>query len=438
MGSPGPPEAEQTRSGVFGFRKTSRQLAAVTCNLNPMSDLPFEQAYEAVQRYCQKLTPTGQESVSLLEAPGRVLAEPVLADRDFPPFPRSARDGYAIHASDVKTVPAQLRVVGQVKAGGSYEKTVARGEAVEIMTGAAVPEGADGVVMVEYTKHNGAQVEILRTLTAGENIVPQGSEAKAGQEITPLGTRMGVAQIALAAAVGKISPNVYKKPRVAILATGDELVDVAAKPGAHQIRNSNTYSLAAQVIVAGGAPICLRVSPDDKTALGQLIQEGLSSDLLLLSGGVSMGKFDVVEEVLADLGASFIFTGAQIQPGKPVVFGEAGSTPFFGLPGNPVSTMVTFDLFARPVLQALGGAFPVRLPTVKARLGKDFKTKTGLTRFLPALLRGGLYDSEVETIVWQGSGDVSAAARADCYLIIPPDREFIGAGETVSVLLRPS
>ncbi|HLJ28605.1 MAG TPA: gephyrin-like molybdotransferase Glp [Candidatus Angelobacter sp.] len=403
-----------------------------------MSVLPFEQAYEAVQRYCQKLTPTGHESVSLLEAPGRVLAEPVLADRDFPPFPRSARDGYAIHASDVKTVPAQLRVVGQVKAGGSYEKIVARGEAVEIMTGAAVPEGANAVVMVEHTKCNGEHLEVLRSLTEGENIVPRGSEARAGQEIIRLGTRIGFAQIAITAAVGRTRPSVYKKPRVAILATGDELVDVAALPSAHQIRNSNTYSLAAQVIIAGGNPVLLPVAPDDKAALNQLIQEGFSSDLLLLSGGVSMGKFDLVEEVLTDLGASFIFTGVQIQPGRPVVFGEVRSTPFFGLPGNPVSTMVTFDLFARPVLQALGGAFPVRLPTVKARLGKDFKTKTGLTRFLPALLRGGLYDPEVETIGWQGSGDASAAARADCYMIIPPDRESIGAGETVSVLLRPS
>ena len=403
-----------------------------------MTVLSFEQALEAVQRYSKRVTPTKQECVSLLGALGRVLAESALADRDFPPFRRATRDGYALHASDVKTVPAQLRVVGQVKAGGSYEKAVASGQAVEIMTGAPVPQGVDAVVMVEYTKRDAEQLEVLRTLTEGENIVPRGSEAIAGQEIISPGTRMGVAQIALAAAVGKAQASIYKKPRVAILATGDELVDLAVKPAAHQIRNSNGYSLAAQVIISGGEPVRLPIAPDDKPALTRLIQEGLSSDLLLLSGGVSMGKFDLVEDVLTELGAKFFFTGAQIQPGRPVVFGEVRSVPFFGLPGNPVSTMVTFDLFVQPLLQALGGALPVRLPTATARLGKDIKTKTGLTRFLPALLGGGLYDPEVELIPWQGSGDVSAAARANCYIVVPPGREFIGAGEVVSILVRSS
>lgn len=391
-----------------------------------------------MQDYCRRLKPTAQETISLPEALGRVLAEPLIADRDFPPFPRAARDGYAVQAANVTDVPARLRVVGQVKAGASFEKTTSSGEAVEIMTGAAVPEGADAVVMVEYTRRNGDQVEVLRSPVKGENFVPQGSEARAGQEIVPSGTRMGFAQIAVAAAVGKTRLSVYKKPRVAILATGDELVDVSATPSAHQIRNSNTYSLAAQVAASGGEPVCLPVAPDDKLALSRLINKGLSAQLLLLSGGVSMGEFDLVEEVFAELGARPIFTGAQIQPGRPVVFGEARSTPFFGLPGNPVSTMVTFDLFARPVLHALSGALPVRLPAAQARLAKDIKTKTGLTRFLPALLRGGLYDSEVEVVPWQGSGDISASARANCYIIVPPDREFIGTGETISILLRSS
>ena len=401
-----------------------------------MSVLSFEQAYAAVHQYCLKVTPTEPESVSLSETLGRVLAEPLLADRDFPAFPRAARDGYALQAADVMSVPARLRVVGQVKAGGNFEKTVSRGEAVEIMTGAAVPDGADAVVMVEHTKRNGDQADILRSLVKGENFVPQGSEAKAGQEIVARGTRLGFAQIAVAAAVGKTGLSVYKKPRVAILATGDELVEVGAKPAARQIRNSNTYSLAAQVAASGGDPICLPVAPDEKPGLSRLVHKGLSAQLLLLSGGVSMGAYDLVEEVFAELGARPIFTGAQIQPGRPVVFGEARSTPFFGLPGNPVSTMVTFDLFARPVLHALGGALPVRLPAAQARLAKDLKTKTGLTRFLPALLRGGLFDSEVEVIPWQGSGDISASARANCYVVVPPDREFIGAGETISILLR--
>jgi molybdopterin molybdotransferase len=180
----------------------------------------------------------------------------------------------------------------------------------------------------------------------------------------------------------------------------------------------------------------LPIAPDEPGALRQLMEEGLTADLLLLSGGVSMGKFDLVEQELAQLGAKFFFTGVNIQPGKPVVFGEAGSVPFFGLPGNPISTMVTFDLFARPVLQALAGALPVRYASAKARLANAIKTKTGLTRFLPAVLSGGLHDPQAAMVAWQGSGDLRASAQANCYIVVPPDREVIAAGEMVNILLR--
>jgi molybdopterin molybdotransferase len=249
------------------------------------------------------------------------------------------------------------------------------------------------------------------------------------------------AQIAMAAAVGAVNLSVFRQPKVAILATGDELVDVSQSPGAHQIRNSNTYSLAAQVTANGGIAWPLPVAPDEERKLSTLIQAGIQgADLLLLSGGVSMGKFDLVEKVLSEMNAEFLFTGALIQPGKPVVFGEVRhgkrTVPFFGLPGNPVSVMVTFDLFVRPLLQSLAGSEPTRLPALNARLKKSLKAKTGLTRFLPALITGGLYDPEVEVIPWQGSGDLLASAKANCYLVVPPDREAIAEGETVSVLVR--
>ena len=266
--------------------------------------------------------------------------------------------------------------------------------------------------------------------------------ARVGDALLPPGKRLDFAAIAVAAAVGKTVLNVHRRPRVSILSTGDELVDLATVPAPHQIRNSNSYSLAAQVTLAGGEAVQLPVAPDEKPGLAVLIQKGLSSDLLLLSGGVSMGQFDLVEQVLTDLGARFFFTGAEIQPGKPVVFGEVPclknkpATPFFGLPGNPVSTMVTFDLFVRPVVHALAGALPVRLPTAKARLAREIKTKTGLTRFLPAILRGDFFEPEVELVSWQGSGDIAAVARANCYVIVPPDRDRISAGEMISVLLR--
>jgi len=445
--------------------------------------LSFEDAYEVVRERCQQIVAAGDrpsEEVLLMQGLGRVLAEPITADRDFPPFPRATRDGFAVRADDLARGLTLLRVVGQVRAGDSYDLPVGSGEAVEIMTGAAVPAGADAVVMVEYTErksqevnHEGHEatqresenrgsiaaddhildiagheepetvekriedlVEIQRTVASGENVVPSGAEAHAGQELLPQGVRLGPAQIALAAAAGKASVKVYRKPKVAILSTGDELVEVAEKPGPSQIRNSNSYSLAALVAECGGEPVQLPIAPDEEGKLTELIQEGLKADMLLLSGGVSMGKFDLVEQALKSLGAKFFFTGALIQPGKPVVFGEVGAVPFFGLPGNPVSVMVTFELFARQMVEAQSGAQPERLKSAKAKLKKDFKTKTGLTRFLPARLDGGLDDPEVEVVPWQGSGDMLAAAQANCYLVVPPDREKLAKGEMVTVVIR--
>ncbi len=308
------------------------------------------------------------------------------------------------------------------------------------MTGAAVPSGTDAVVMVEHVSRDGDKLSVARSVKRGENVVAQGAEAKAGQELLSRGTRIGPAQIAMLAAVGKANVTLYKKPSVAVLATGDELVEVDQTPGPQQIRNSNSYSLEAKVTQYGGKPVRLPIAPDEERKLITLIRAGLeNSEMLLLSGGVSMGKFDLVEAALAKLGATFFFTGAEIQPGRPVVFGELKASglkiPFFGLPGNPVSVMVTFDLFARPVMQALAGARTERLATTKARLGAQLKTKTGLTRFLPATLSAGVFDPQVEVVPWKGSGDMLAMAHANCYLVVPPDREQLEAGEMVSVLV---
>jgi molybdopterin molybdotransferase len=230
-----------------------------------------------------------------------------------------------------------------------------------------------------------------------------------------------------------------------VLTTGDEIVDIDATPGPTQIRNSNSYSLAAQILGAGGQPVVLPVAADEAQALRRLIEQGLKSDLLLLTGGVSMGRYDLVEQVLSELQAEFFFTGAKIQPGRPVVFGSCGAgtpareTPgvyFFGLPGNPVSTMVTFELFARPMLEVLAGQVPRQLAFLHSRLKGEIRVKTGLRRFLPAILAGEFENSEVEVVVWQGSGDIAATARANCYIVVPPDRERISAGEFVAVMMR--
>ncbi len=410
--------------------------------------LSFEDARRVVEEQAALVSAGATESVDLLSAGGRVLAETVVADRDLPPFPRSTRDGYAVRSGDLFQLPATLEVIGEIKAGEKLERIppkVSSGQAVSIMTGAPVPTGADAVVMVEYTSQHGKRVEISRGVVAGENIVPRGAEAQKGAVLVERGIRLHAAAIAGAASVGKSRLQVYRRPRVAVLTTGDEIVGVDESPGPTQIRNSNSYSLAAQIQRAGGEPVLLPVAADELQGLRGLIEEGLKSDLLLMTGGVSMGRYDLVEQALSDLSAEFFFTGAKIQPGRPVVFGKCGggapahersATYFFGLPGNPVSTMVTFELFARPMLEALAGQRPSKLQFLHARLKKEIRVKTGLKRFLPAILSGEFENSEVELVAWQGSGDIAATARANCYIVIPSDRESFAVGEWVSVMMR--
>ncbi len=436
------------------------------------SVLSFEQARHLVELHAAGVAARDIEAVDLLAAVGRVLAEQIVADRDFPPFPRATRDGFAVRAADLAEMPTRLAVAGEVKAGDWPEGSglaVGRGQAVSIMTGAPMPAGADAVVMVEYTAsiseaHSSVAkdatlgwgtlgsrdsvdatfvdptfIEVQRGVQVGENFVPRGAEARAGQVLLERGRRLDHAAVAIAASVGKSKVQVFRKPRVAVLATGDELVEIYAAPAAAQIRNSNSYSLAAQVEEACGVAVRLAIAPDERERLRALIEEGLKCDLLLLTGGVSMGKFDLVEQVLGELGAQFYFTGAEIQPGRPVVFGSCGLEQkkyFFGLPGNPVSTMVTFELFARPMIEALAGLAPQPLIFMRAQLKSEIRTKTGLKRFLPAVLLGEFENAEVELARWQGSGDLAALGRANCYVVIPADRERIEVGEWVAVLRR--
>jgi len=422
----------------------------------PSLILSFEEARQVVEQHAAALRPHGRELLDLLDSMGRVLAEPIAADRNSPPFPRATRDGYAVRAADLAQLPATLQVVGEIKAGiaSSEMPAIEAGEAAAIMTGAPAPAGADAVVMVEYTSRHGDQVQITKGVAAGDNIVPAGSEAQRGERLLAPGVRLDHGAIAVAASVGRSRVVVYVQPKVAVLSTGDEVVDVDVPPGPNQIRNSNSYSLAAQIQAAGGEPVVLPIAPDEPSRLRELISEGLEADMLLITGGVSMGKYDLVEQVLRGFQAEFFFTGAQIQPGRPVVFGRIPQSPspdaqsrarapaphiyryFFGLPGNPVSTMVTFELFARPILEALSGQMPRKLIFVHAKLRSEIRTKTGLKRFLPAMLSGEFEQAEVELLRWQGSGDIAATSRANCYIVIPPDRDRIAAGEWVPVLMK--
>lgn len=434
---------------LAAHRSLLSQILYHSCMPAPaQSVLGFEDARHLVELHAAGIALPETQEIDLLAAVERVLAEEIVADRDLPPFPRSTRDGYAVRSADTAQIPVTLDVIGEIKAGEKVENIparVARDQAVAIMTGAPVPSGADAVVMVEYTSQHGSRVEITRSVGAGENIVPAGAEARTGGELISRGTRLNDAAIALAASAGKSRLLVYKRPRVAVLTTGDEIVDIDTTPGPTQIRNSNSYSLSVQIQNAGGEPVLLPVAPDEAKALRRLIEEGLGSDLLLMTGGVSMGRYDLVEQVLGEIKAEFFFTGAKIQPGRPVVFGRCtASTPvreeqgiyFFGLPGNPVSTMVTFELFARPILEALAGRAPRKLMFVHAKLKSEIRFKTGLTRFLPAVLSGEFQNAEVELVRWQGSGDIAATARANCYIVIPPDRDYIPSGEFVAILQR--
>jgi molybdopterin molybdotransferase len=398
--------------------------------------LRYERARQIViEEIGKRRGPRATAGVSVWEALGLVLAQEVRTDREYPPFDRSTRDGYAVRAKEV-VAGGKLKCVGEIKAGDTVRERLAPQTCVQIMTGAAVPAGADSVVMIEHSQREGDLVRFERAAQAGQSIVLRGSEAAAGQTILTPGMRLGYAELALAAQVGAVQLKCAKKPRVAILSTGDEVVLVDETPGEFQIRNSNSVSLATQVRIAGGEPVVLGNAADRVEDLGEKIERGLKEDALVLSGGVSMGKYDLVENVLKAMGAEFFFDAVAIRPGKPTVFGICRGKPVFGLPGNPVSTMVTFELFAVPAIDLLSGAEARALPLLEARLAEAMNEKPGLTHFLPARIEWSGPMPEVKPLRWQGSGDIAALAKANCFLVIPADREKIEIGERVSVLMR--
>ena len=412
--------------------------------------LSFFEASEQLQLFIHALaeaaTPPQKpaESVSLASAAGRVLAEAVRADRDQPPFARSTRDGFACRSAEASTNQL-LSLAGHLRAGETPRGNLQSGEVWEIMTGAPVPEGADAVFMVEHSEHSSNFIRLAapRTLQAGENIVPRGAEAHAGDLLLSLGARLGPAQIAIAAQCGYDQLSVATRPRVAILSTGDELVPVEGRPGPSQIRNSNSPMLAALVTAGGGEPIVLPVVSDQDELLdfviAKVVSTAVSADMLLITGGISAGRFDLVEGALTRAGARFFFGGVAIQPGKPVSFGQlvradGQPLPFFALPGNPISSAVTFHLFAAPLMAALGDDSTPLPRFALARLAGEWRGKPGLTRFLPAWCDFGPA-SEVRLIPWQGSGDIAAFARANCFVVIPPEAGAVEEGSLVQILL---
>ena len=398
--------------------------------LEDVEALDFAAARQCVLDTVGRVPPP-VEIVSLAEAAGRVLAVDVHADRDYPPVDRSIRDGFAVRAADM---PGTVKIIGEVRAGEAFSGSVGAGECVRIMTGAPLPAGADAVVMVEYATVLDGTMTTDRVPKPGDFINHAGCETREGDVVLRRGSGLRFPQIAMLATVGAATVDVYRRPRVAILATGDEIVPVEATPRTFEVRNSNSWALAAQVAAAGGIPVVLPVAPDRLEATIGLIEQGLEADLLLLSGGVSAGDYDFVEAALAHCGAEFFFTRVKIRPGAPLVFGRARGRYFFGLPGNPLSTAVTFEVIARAALELLGGLAEPMLPIVEARITRTMREKGGLTRFLPAVLDNGT--GRVTPVDWKGSSDVPALARSNAFIIAPPDREIFQEGDAVSVLLQ--
>ncbi len=382
--------------------------------------------------------PLGIEKVGIMDALGRVLGEDVVAPRDHPPWDNSAMDGFAVRWDDIKTeheiaTPAELAVVEDVPAGKAAVNTVGPGEAIRIMTGAPMPGGADTVVRVEYTESTADRVRVFKPEPRHANIRPRGEDVRAGDCIIPRGAPLRPADLGMLAMLAKPFVPVYQLPRVAVLATGDELADLDDPFDEQKIINSNSYGMAAAVREAGGAPLLLGIAGDSPAALKEKIAQGLGCDILVLSGGVSMGDHDFTKDVFAELGADMHFWKLAIRPGQPVAFGAIRNTLAFGLPGNPVSSMVTFEQLARPAIMKMGGHRRWARPVVHAEFQERFSKRPDRRHFLRGILERKNGALTVRTTGPQGSGMLTSLVKANGLIDIPEDVETLQPGDTVRV-----
>ncbi len=382
----------------------------------------------------------GEEEIALPEAVGRVLRHDAISDLDLPPFDRARMDGYALKAADAaaasETNPARLREIGEAAAGFSFNGLVESGQAVRIMTGAPVPAGADAVQQIEVINTLGdGWIEVQKAVQPGQFITPRGIEARAGDVMIKAGERISPAVAAVLASFGYARLTVSRRPRVALLSTGTELVEVTEKPGPSQIRNSNTYSLAGYAEAAGAEVISSGIVRDDFAATGEAIAAGLeAADVVMLSGGVSMGDYDLVKPALIELGAEIFVEKVAMHPGKPTVFAKLDDKVIFGLPGNPVSVAVSFHLFARPALMKMQGANEIHLPRFQAYASKPVKGAPPRRSHQPGRLTIKAGRAEVEPLKWSGSSDLVAFMKADCLIVVPEDRSSVAEGELVEVI----
>ncbi len=397
---------------------------------------------EAIEIVLAQTSPLPTESVDLTDSIGRILAQDIVADTDLPPFDRAQMDGYAVRAADVANAPAQLKIVGESAAGAGWHQEMKAGEAVRIMTGAPVPAGADAVQQVELTRElkGGGTVEILNSVEVGRSIVRRAAEINSGATVLKAGEQINAAMIATLASFGYAQVKVGRRPRVAVMATGSELVHVDQKPARDQIRDSNNYTIAAYASLAGATVERLPLCGDDTEALQEQLRAASERcDVLITSGGVSMGVYDFTKAALKELGAEIFFERIALRPGKPTVFARLGNTLVFGLPGNPVSVTVTFNLFARTALLAMMGAAEPMLREEHAVLARDLKGSPDRESYLPATLRTDEKGTLLaEPLKWGGSSDFVSFARATALIDIPAGPKTIAAGSVVRVALLPN
>jgi len=396
---------------------------------------------DAIQIVLDQTTTLPAESVALADALGRILAEDIVADTDLPPFDRAQMDGYALRAADVASTPARLRIVGESAAGAGWHHEMKAGEVVRIMTGAPVPAGADAVQQVELTREvdDLGVVEILEPVKTGRSIVRRAAEIKVGETVLRAGEEINAAMIATLASFGYARVEVGRRPRVSVMATGSELVDVSHKPGRDQIRDSNNYTIAAYASLAGATVERLPLVGDDTEELKrQIAKAAAASDVLITSGGVSMGVYDFTKAALQELGAEIFFERVALRPGKPTVFARLGDALVFGLPGNPVSVAVTFNLFARTALRVMQGAKEATLPADTAVLARDLKGSMDRESYLPGILRTDEKGTLLaEPLKWGGSSDFVSFARTTALINVPRGVGRIETGSPVKVLRLP-
>ena len=385
---------------------------------------------EALQIVLQTVAPLDPAEVELADSVGLVSAGDVVSDVDIPPFDKSAMDGYAVRSDDIRRTPAELRIVEQIHAGQVPNRSVGRGECAKIMTGAPVPEGADAVVMVEHTKAGAAgSVRILRSLSQGGNICPRGENLRTGHVAVRAGTVIRPAEVAVLAAVGRSRVKVHPRPTVAVIATGNEVVEITRKPDPGQIRDSNSHSLAARLGRLGLRPACLGIVGDEREALLAAVEAGLQRDVLVVSGGVSMGDLDLVPDGLRTCGVDILFEKVAIKPGKPTVFGRRGDTFVFGVPGNPVSTLIIAEMLLVPAIRAMMGYERPRPQSVEAELEGPLSSKGDRLSYLPVQLRFAQGRWLAVPVEYHGTADMIGFARGNAIAAVPQGVKRLNAGD---------